>query len=298
VALDDLDAGVQHLLQAGEAAARVAKAKGGNQANRYCATAEQTPARRRSMDWEAQIDEAMRRGKLQLRCQPIMPLGDKADRRPYYEVLLGIQNAAGEALPICEFISAAALGNRMAAVDRWITRTVVEWMHAQGERMAILGGFAVNLSGETLVDPGFPAFLEELLTRYPIASHQLGFELAENAVVGHLDAALSMVERLRANGCPVALDDVGSSARSYAYLNELSVDAIKIDGVFVRNMGTNKDDLAVVQSINDIGHFLGKQTIAEYATDRAVLRQLAEVGVDFAQGYAISPPIRMVDLAG
>jgi diguanylate cyclase (GGDEF)-like protein len=296
VALDDLDAGVQHLLLAGEAAARAAKARGGNQAKRYRVVADTTPPRRGS-NWDAQIDEAMRRGKLQLRCQPIVPLIDLPDRRPYYEVLLGIQNAAGEALPIGEFISAAELGHRMAAMDRWITRTVIEWIQAKRERMAALGGFAINLSVQTLVDPDYPKFLDELLTRCSIPAELLSFELAENAVIGHPEAALAMIERLRASGCRVALDDVGSSASSYAYLNELSVDAIKIDGVFVRNIATNEDDLAVVRSINDIGHFLGKQTIAEYATDRAVLRQLTEVGVDFAQGYAISPPVRMTDLA-
>ena len=298
VALDDLDAGVQHLLMAGEAAARAAKARGGNQAKRYRVAADTTPLRRRSMDWDAQIDEAMRRGKLQLRCQPIKPLVDLPDLQPYYEVLLGIQNAAGEALPIGEFISAAEHGHRMAAMDRWITRTVIEWIQAQRERMAVLGGFAINLSVQTLVDPDYPAFLDELLARCAIPAERLSFELAENAVIGHPEAAAVLVERLRASGCRVALDDVGSSASSYAYLNELSVDAIKIDGVFVRNIATNKDDLAVVQSINDIGHFLGKQTIAEYATDRAVLRQLTDVGVDFAQGYAISPPIPMADLPG
>lgn len=214
VALDDLDAGVQHLLQAGEAAARAAKAEGGNQAKRLRATAEITRPRRRSMDWDAQIDEAMRRGKLQLRCQPITPLVDLPDRMPYYEVLLGIQNAVGEALPIGEFISAAEHGHRMAAVDRWITRTVIEWIQAQRERMAVLGGFAINLSAQTLIDPDYPAFLDELLDCYSIPPQWLSFELAENAVIGHPEAALSMVEGLRAAGCRVALDDVGSSASS------------------------------------------------------------------------------------
>ena len=120
--------------------------------------------------------------------------------------------------------------------------------------------------------------------------------LTETAAIADLSNAAGIVRDLKALGCKVALDDFGSGSASYSYLKELPVDWLKIDGVFVRKVAESMEDLAVVRSINEIGHFLGKQTIAEYVADNTILRRVREIGVDFGQGYAIAPPLQLDEL--
>lgn len=95
---------------------------------------------------------------------------------------------------------------------------------------------------------------------------------------------------LRARGCRFALDDFGSGLSSFGYLKNLSVEYLKIDGSFVRDIEHDAMDLAMVDSINQIGHVAGTQTIAEYVENTAILEKLRRLGVDFAQGYGIARP--------
>ena len=118
----------------------------------------------------------------------------------------------------------------------------------------------------------------------------VSFEVTETAAVADLTSSAGIVQDLKRLGCRVALDDFGSGLASYSYLKELPVDWLKIDGAFVRKIAADASDFAVVKSINEIGQFLGKQTIAEYVADEQILEKVAEIGVDYAQGYAIAPP--------
>ena len=97
-------------------------------------------------------------------------------------------------------------------------------------------------------------------------------------------------------GCQFSLDDFGTGLSSYSYLRNLPVDFVKIDGVFVKDVATNPSDYAVVRSINEIGHYMGKKTIAEFVEDDGALEQLKEIGVDYAQGYRIEKPSPLADL--
>jgi EAL domain-containing protein (putative c-di-GMP-specific phosphodiesterase class I) len=184
----------------------------------------------------------------------------------------------------------------MRAVDRWVTRTVIEWISAHRAMMPSVHGLAVNLSGQTASDPAFIDFVRQQFQRTGIDPSWLSFEVTETAAVADLSASAGIVQDLKRLGCRVALDDFGSGLASYSYLKELPVDWLKIDGAFVRRIATESSDFAVVKSINDIGHFLGKQTIAEYVADEEILRLVAEIGVDYAQGYAISKPTLLDDL--
>ena len=248
------------------------------------------------MQWVIQVDEALERGHLQLRCQPIVPVRTDDGLAPHYEVLLGVRNGSAEPLPIAEFIDAAERYNRMRAVDRWVARSTMEWIAAHREHMPQLHGFAVNLSGHTASDPSFVDFVREQFQRTAIDPAWLSFEVTETAAVSDLSSSAGIIHELKSLGCKVALDDFGSGQASYSYLKQLPVDWLKIDGVFVRKIATNSDDFAVVKSINEIGHFLGKKTIAEYVADDDILAKIREIGVDFAQGFGISPPLLMQDL--
>jgi EAL domain-containing protein (putative c-di-GMP-specific phosphodiesterase class I) len=214
----------------------------------------------------------------------------------HYEVLLGVRSGSAESLPIAEFIEAAESYNRMRAVDRWVVRTTMEWIDAHRQHMPTLHGFAVNLSGQTASDPSFVDFVRQQFQRTRVDPAWLSFEITETAAIADLSRTAGIIHDLKAMGCMVALDDFGSGLASYSYLKGMPVDWLKIDGAFVRKIATDRDDYAVVKSINDIGHFLGKKTIAEYVADDEILGLVREIGVDFAQGYGISPPLLMDDL--
>jgi EAL domain-containing protein (putative c-di-GMP-specific phosphodiesterase class I) len=96
--------------------------------------------------------------------------------------------------------------------------------------------------------------------------------------------------RLRERGCFFALDDFGSGLSSFAYLKTLPVDFLKIDGFFVRDMCEDRINFELVKSINEIGHVMGKRTIAEFVENDATLGALKDIGIDYAQGFGINIP--------
>jgi len=290
--------GLADLMQAAEKAVSAAKACGGDRVYLYRADDPDIARQKESVQWVVQVDEALERGQLHLRCQPIVPVRPEIGQAPHYEVLLGVSSGSSELLPVAEFIAAAERYNRMRAVDRWVVRAVMQWIAAHRQHMPELHGFAINLSGQTASDPGFVGFVREQFRQTDIDPSWVSFEVTETAAVADLTSSAGIIRELKAMGCKVALDDFGSGLASYSYLKELPVDWLKIDGVFVRKIAAAREDYAVVKSINEIGHFLGKKTIAEYVADAEILRLVREIGVDFAQGYGISPPMLMDELLG
>ena len=121
------------------------------------------------------------------------------------------------------------------------------------------------------------------------------FEVTETAAIANIDHAIEFMNKMKIIGCQFSLDDFGTGLSSYSYLRNLPVDYVKIDGVFVKDLANNPGDYAVVKSINEIGHFMGKRTIAEFVEDNDILDNLREIGVDYAQGYGIEKPRRLED---
>jgi len=284
------------LMQAAENALSAAKSAGGDRCYVYHDDDPSLNRQRESVKWVARVDEALVEGELRLRCQPIVPVRPGEGIAPHYEVLLGVVDASRESLSIAEFIDAAERYNRMRAVDRWVTKSVFDWIATHREQMSQVHSLAVNLSGQTASEPAFVDFARQQFQRTGISPDWISFEITETAAVGSLSDTAGIMHELKQLGCKVALDDFGSGLASYSYLKELPVDWLKIDGVFVQDIVNNREDYAVVKSINEIGHFLGKQTIAEYVKDQPTLELVREIGVDFAQGFGISPPILLDDL--
>ena len=122
------------------------------------------------------------------------------------------------------------------------------------------------------------------------------FEVTETAGVANLSNASDFILKLKKTGCLFSLDDFGSGMSSYAYLKNLPVDYLKIDGNFIKKMDENPYDFAVVKSITEVGHFMGKKIIAEYVENERILDMLREIGVDYAQGYVIAKPVNLMDV--
>ena len=158
------------------------------------------------------------------------------------------------------------------------------------------GGFSINVSGHSVNDETFPDFVLEQFSRSQAPTSKICFEVTETAAIANLENARDFMSRMKIIGCRFSLDDFGTGLSSYSYLRNLPVDYVKIDGVFVKDIVDNPGDYAVVRSINEIGHYMGKQTIAEYVENEDVMKCVREIGVDYMQGYHIAKPIRLDEL--
>lgn len=249
------------------------------------------------MGWVTRINRALDTNSLRIRCQQIIPTPANAGEQLHFETLLTVVDERGEHIPPTEFIKVAEEYNRMGAVDRWVISTVLAWMHDNRPLLDRFGGFSINLSGHSMNDDTFPDFLFEALVQYQIPRNKLVFEITETTAVANLEDAADFIEEMRNIGCRFSLDDFGVGQSSYAYLKRLPVDFIKIDGAFVHDINNNDIDYALVRSITEMGHYLGKQVIAEYVSSEAIHTAVSDIGVDYAQGHLFGQPVTLDQLA-
>ena len=173
---------------------------------------------------------------------------------------------------------------------RWVVETTLanfSRLHPSGRPVKLC---AINLSGPTFEDNAFADFVLRALEDYGVSPQRICFEITETAAIANQATASQFIRELRAMGCWFALDDFGSGLSSFAYLKNLPVDYLKIDGSFVRDMLHDPYDRAMVAAINEVGHRMGIRTIAEFVENRETLHALADLGVDYAQGWALGQP--------
>ena len=130
-----------------------------------------------------------------------------------------------------------------------------------------------------------------------LPAEKICFEIKEAAAIANLTDTTRFIKTLKARGCCFALDDFGSGLSSFAYLKNLPVDYLKIDGMLVKNIVDHPIDFALVRSINDIGHLMGKKTVAKYVENDQIYEKLQPLGIDYAQGFGIARPLPLTELA-
>lgn len=156
--------------------------------------------------------------------------------------------------------------------------------------------FSINLSGVSLGEDGMMNFIENLFIKYQPGPGEIGIEITETAAIQNLSEAVVFMTQLKKYGCQFYLDDFGSGLSSFHYLKSLPVDFVKIDGIFVCDIENNPVDLAMVKSINEIAHVMGKQTIGEFVGSEKISGMLKKIGVDYAQGYYVGKPFDLESL--
>jgi diguanylate cyclase (GGDEF)-like protein/PAS domain S-box-containing protein len=272
------------ILSTADAACYVAKDQGRNRVHTYCPQDEALARRYGEMEWIGRINRALEEDRLFLHAQPIFALqGGEVLHR---EVLLRMRDTDGSTVMPMAFIPAAERYGLMPTLDRWVIRTVLERLSGSSDGQL----FAINLSGASLADDGLAAYVRDALADNGVDPARICFEVTETAAIGNLAKASSLMTELKTLGCAFALDDFGSGMSSFAYLKHLPIDFLKIDGGFVCDLMVDPIDQAMVESINHIGHVMGLRTIAEFAEDDAIVQRLREIGVDYAQGYALARP--------
>lgn len=290
VPIDHKSDSVESLLKAADAASFAAKDAGRNRIQVYQSDDRVLARREEMMSWAARLHRTLDEDRLQLRCQRITPIVHEASTEPHYEILLGVRDDAGNPIPPGELIQAAECYDQMPVLDRWVIQTAFRWMASHREKLDELGGCAINLSGQSLNDEYFMEYVLQQFYDSKVVPERVCFEVTETAAVASLSNAKEFIRTMKEFGCRFSLDDFGSGHSSYAYLTNLPVDYLKIDGLFIKDIVDNPNDYAVVKSINEIGHFMGMKTIAEYVENHEILEKLREIGVDYAQGFGIEKP--------
>ena len=206
----------------------------------------------------------------------------------HVEILLRLKEGDDIILPGA-FIPAAERYNLMPDVDRWVINAVFKYCN-ENKADNLLWKCAINLCGESMCDDSLIEYIQQQQKKYHVSPGQICFEVTETAAITNLNKASSFMIKLKALGYCFALDDFGSGMSSFAYLKNLPIDFLKIDGVFVKDIAHDPIDYAMVKSINEIGHAMGLKTIAEFVENNAILKKLEEIGVDYVQGYGIGYP--------
>ena len=274
-------------LRVADAACYIAKERGRNRVHLSAADDQAIRQREGEMNWVGRIHEALREQRFALHTQRLQGLRPDNGANDHHEVLVRMVDRNGALIAPAAFIPAAERYGLMPQIDRWIVGTVLA--HAASNATT----YAINLSGATVCDESFLAFVQQSFRGHGTDPRRICFEITETAAIANLRQATALIRELKVMGCRFSLDDFGSGMSSFAYLKHLPVDYLKIDGSFVKDMLDDPVDRAMVESINHIGHVMKLETVAEFVENDAVLEALRSIGVDYAQGYGVQKPVPM-----
>jgi diguanylate cyclase (GGDEF)-like protein/PAS domain S-box-containing protein len=285
--IDEKANSAAEILSHADLACHMAKQQGRNRAHLYNPADLDKDDMAADMEWAAQVREMLEHDRFQLVYQPIVSVdnGEILD----YEVLVRMICNDGKVILPGGFMPAAERFGLIHSVDRWIVKRAIEQlakMHKRGQQ----ANFSINLSGKAFEDHTLLPLIQDLLNSTAIDPGTITFEITETAAIANLAAAEEFIAALKDIGCLFALDDFGSGFSSFAYLKHLAVDKLKIDGAFVKGMAHSSVDQAMVESMNQVAHALGKQTVAECVENEETLTILKEMGIDRAQGNHIGRP--------
>ncbi len=289
---------VEHTLAAADDACQLAKEKGGNRVHVLHERQLDIERRHHDVHWVSRITSAIEEDRLLLYAQPIMPThkGISGDLR--FEVLLRMRDRNGLLVTAGELLSRVERYHLAARVDRWVLEHTLVFLERAAREGQKVAGCAINISGQSLCAPGFLEFVIDTLDRSIVDTSIICFEITETALIQDLETAQNFIRVLRGWGCRFALDDFGSGLCSFAYLKNLPVDMVKIDGMFVRDVATDSVNATVVRAINDIAHSMGMLTVAEFVESEEIqsIVSTGDYRVDFVQGFAVGKPRPLDDL--
>jgi len=290
------NADVASVLSAADSACQAAKEAGRNRVHSFEENDIDLMRRRREMQWAARINNALEEGRFELFRQTILPL-QQAETGTHYELLLRMRDEAGKIVAPYDFITAAERYGITPQIDRWVIENALRWLVSEADEREKLAMCSINLSGQSLGDDKFLPYVIDQFNRSGLDATKICFEITETAAIASFSQANRFIQALKELGCKFALDDFGTGLSSFGYLKHFPVDFLKIDGSFVKEILHDPIDREMVRSINEIGHLTGKQTIAEFAENLDIINMLRSLGVDYAQGYGVSQPQRVLKAA-
>jgi diguanylate cyclase (GGDEF)-like protein len=291
VAINAENTNMAHIMSSADIACYAAKDAGRNRVHVYEASDEAVSEKYGEMHWTSRITKAMEEDRFRLYGQTIV--GISHGTCDHMEILLRMIDENGKVIPPGAFLPAAERYNLMASIDRWVISEVFSSIMKKGLCQSCNGEYrviSVNLSGASLSDDSLLSFIIAEKDKYNVPFECICFEITETVAISNLSKATLLIEELTKHGCRFALDDFGSGLSSFAYLKNLPVHYLKIDGSFVRDVSRDDIDKAMVRSIQQVGKAMNLLTIAEWVEDEQTLDVLKELGVDYAQGYHLGKP--------
>ena len=206
--------------------------------------------RRREAERLQGVSLAMAENRMVLYAQRIARVGDPSYL--HYEVLVRMRGSDGSLHLPGQFMPAVERYGMAVALDRHVLGLLFRHLQVCPAHVRQLGLCNVNVSAQSIAEPGFLAFVCDLLERNRALASKLCFEITETAAISNLSQARAFIDAVKARGCRMALDDFGSGLSSFGYLRQLPADILKIDGAFVRDMDTDPVSHATVRAISEL----------------------------------------------
>ena len=243
------------------------------------------------MEYIANVSQAIEKNQFHLVKQLIKSINNYDEYHEHYEILLRYKDVKDNIISPELFIYTAEKYGVITIIDRWVVETLIHnyKQYFPDEKTRI----SINLSGISISNKEFVEYIIDLVSNSNIDPHFICFEITETAAVSQISQATKFISIMKKIGVKFALDDFGSGVSSFGYLKKLPVDYLKIDGSLIKNIVTEPSDRAIVNSVNRIAQMMGMKTIAEFVENEQILEVLAEIGVDYAQGYSIGKPINI-----
>lgn len=281
---------IKDILREADAACYIAKELGRNRIHIYKEGDEEITKRRGEMKWASELTQALQTDSFELHRQSIQPISNKVKPTVFYEILVRMRDKEQELLMPGSFITAAERYNLMPTLDRWVIENTFKYLSSETNKDVI---YFINISGLSFNDNDFHEFVINMLSKYQISPTMICFEITETAAITNFSRALEFIEKLRNIGLRFALDDFGTGLCSYTYLKNLPIDFIKLDGHFISELMHDPMNRAIVESVANISNTINAHTIAEWVEDISIVDELKNIGINYAQGYAIDRPQKL-----
>ena len=291
VTINDSSGSIKDIQSAADTACYLAKEQGRNRVHIYETDTTAIEKHTNETNWLNRINIALDNDKFILFFQKIASIQNASHE--HYEVLIRMFDEDGQTIPPNSFIPAAERFDIMSSVDSWVIKNTLLIMQ-QDQYLDI--NFSINLSGQSLSDKSFMQDCINQINTSKVNPTHLCFEITETAMIENLSNAIRSVSTLQELGCKIALDDFGSGLSSFAYLKNLPVDYLKIDGSLIKDIETDKVNVTMVKSIIHIGHSMGLETIAEYVENQAIADILQDLKIDYVQGYGVAKPVPIEEI--
>ena len=290
VPIDRSTTDIASAMSAADSACYIAKESGRNQVQIAHMGDRRLQERHGEMQWVARLNAALEQDRFVLYYQPVIPCAKKTPGRKHLEILVRLIDHDGTIISPVSFLPAAEKYNLVTNIDRRVIEHSFKWLaeNSGGNNQTIT--LSVNLSGQAIGSPDMLKFILDMAEASGAPPEQVIFEVTETAAIANITAATSFMLTLRGCGFRFALDDFGSGLSSFTYLKKLPVNFLKIDGVFVRDIQSDPVDYAMVKSISELGHLLGKETIAKFVETIELSDELRKMGIDYVQGHAFGRP--------
>jgi len=294
VVLGDEPTNLAETLKSADSACYAAKDRGRNTVVVYSPSDNEIANRQEQMSWVSKLTQCLENDQFVLYAQPIIATKEPESNNISYEILLRMTEG-DKVIPPGAFLPAAERYNKIMQIDRWVVSKTFSMIKDQITFLENTDHISINLSGTSIADKSFMKFLVDEIDHSNL-HNKICFEITETAAVTNLSSASKAINILHGMGIRFSLDDFGSGLSSFAYLKNLRVDYLKINGHFVKDIVTDPIDRAMVNSIHEVGSVMGKTTIAEFVENDEILSVLRDIGVDYVQGYGIGKPCPLTNL--